>query len=68
MKSIIKIENLKTLKINSKSVLSGGFASLDESQMAKIRGGKQAPGVNDYCTNGTCGGGNVECTNTSSCS
>lgn len=69
MKSIINIEKLKTLNVDSKTVLSGGFASLDSSQMNKIRGGKQAPGVNDYCTNGTCGGdnGNGQCTNTVSC-
>jgi hypothetical protein len=62
-KQFKKIPKLKT----ENGILSGGFASLDDSQMNKIRGGKQAPDSNVVCDNkGTCGGGdNGACTNAS---
>lgn len=58
----------KVLKLKTENgILSGGFASLNEFQMNKIRGGKQAPGNNVVCDNkGSCGAGdNGACTNAS---
>ncbi len=56
MKSIKNFEKLSALKTNSKGILSGGFASLDEFQMNKINGGKKAPCTNSACQNTTCPG------------
>ncbi len=67
MKSIKNVKMLTSLKVDSNGIFSGGFASLDVSQMNKIKGGKKAPDSNDYCTNGSCSSGNGQCTNTSSC-
>ncbi|GAA3724405.1 MULTISPECIES: hypothetical protein [Flavobacterium] len=61
-KRLKKIPGLKT----ENGLLVGGFASLDVSQMNKIRGGKQAPESNVVCDNkGNCNGDNGACTNAS---
>ncbi len=62
-KEFNKVPKLKEVN----GTLSGGFASLDASQMNKIKGGKKAPDNNVSCNNqGTCtGGDNGICTNAS---
>ncbi|MDR7211843.1 hypothetical protein [Flavobacterium piscis] len=64
----MKLNKLKSLKIDSNGKLSGGFTSLNTSQMSKINGGKAPSDTNGYCTNTNgCGGQNDQCTNTTSC-
>ena len=56
----LKLENGK---------FSGGFTSLDDSQIEKIKGGrKRLEDGNDKCHNLLqCGGDNTGCTNDSQC-
>ncbi len=63
-----KFNQLSSLKTNGDGTLSGGFASLEDSQMNKIKGGY----VYDHdreCTNsGDCTkGDHLGCTNTGTC-
>ena len=70
MKSIKRTNDTMPLSIDSNGKLSGGFASLNSSQMSKINGGKKQPvDDNAYCTNKTtCNESNVsQCTNSGTC-
>ena len=67
----MKLNKLVSLKFDNKGKLTGGFASLNASQMSKINGGKKQPlDTNGYCSNTidcTSGGQNDQCTNVKSC-
>lgn len=65
---------MKNINISSLQVLNnklnGGFSSLDENQLNKIKGGtKDLQQDNESCTNGICSGNNSsDCTNKIKCS
>lgn len=64
------MENFKksNLIINNNKFI-GGFTSLSEEQIGKIKGGKKDMDNNEgTCTNGICSGNNADCVNTISCS
>lgn len=53
---------------SNKNKLSGGFSSLSDDQISKIKGGqKEADNSNDSCLNGICSGNNGDCTNRIQC-
>lgn len=64
------MKNLNKSKLVTKnSKFIGGFSSLNEEQITKIKGGqKDAMDSNDSCLNGTCSGSsNGDCTNKIQC-
>lgn len=69
MKLNKNLGKLTSLKIDSDGKLTGGFASLNSSQMNKIKGGIAPADSNGYCTNtSSCTVVlNEQCTNTVSC-
>lgn len=66
MKEIKNFEKLAS----SNDLFRGGFTSLNESQLEKIKGGTKRLDSNDsYCSNGVCTGSNLsDCTNSIKCS
>ena len=70
MKLNSNLSKLNALKVSADGKLSGGFASLNSTQMRKINGGKKQADGNVNCVNTqdcSGGGGNEQCTNTVSC-
>lgn len=64
MKPSKNLGKLTSLKYDSNGILSGGFASLDDSQMNKIKGGKAPDCTNSACANASCPGeSNGVCSN-----
>lgn len=60
--------NKSNLTIN-KNKFIGGFTSLSEDQISKIKGGlKDLENNEGTCLNGVCSGNNADCTNTIKCS
>lgn len=68
MKTSKKISQLASLKVNLDGTFSGGFASLEASQLSKIKGGKKDI-LNIECSNtGSCTGqDNTQCSNSGQC-
>ncbi|MDR7211842.1 hypothetical protein J2W48_003799 [Flavobacterium piscis] len=57
------------MSVNLNGKMSGGFGSLNSTQMSKINGGKAPADSNSYCTNNTtCNEANTStCTNSGTC-
>ncbi|RYJ39662.1 hypothetical protein NU08_1331 [Flavobacterium anhuiense] len=63
------MENFKkSWLIANNDKFAGGFSSLTDDQLSKIKGGqKDAENSNDTCLNGICTGNNGDCTNKIQC-